>query len=1612
MNKFYFILLTFVVGSATYMGNAQAGIIVPGNDNGGGGYLYGGCTGIGVSDSGGRRNNYSDNENSLATFCPDIPTDLVELNIFSLDLAAGDVLTIHDGDSTAAPVLFTGTAGTAAPGFLRATNSTPTGCLTLTFTSNNSGTAAGWQAARGCFNPCQAISPTVVTTPAQSSDGIVRICQGDTVNFAGSAVFSDDATGATYSYNLGNGGGLVSGANQTETYSAPGVYYVQFFATDNIGCSDRIENDVIIQVSTDPDFSGTRVEDSQICFGETNILFGVVQTNEFAVDVAPPIAGTTFLPDGNGDSYRTCVTVEGFPNGAILENPADIARIFMNMEHSYAGDLDIEITSPSGQTILLYERPGFDGSFFGEPIDIDGNLTPGVGYTYAFTEVGASETLQDRVSATGAGISVPIGDYLPEESFSGLAGSTLNGDWCLTITDFLSSDNGYIFEWGIEFSDGVLPDEIQYEPGIVSTRWLPDPTIEATNGNRITVRPDTAGVNCYTYELTDSFGCIYTETVCFDVAPEINAGDPTDYTFCSNGTATTLDLTENDVALLASLDPATHDVNYYRTEEEAFDQVNEITDPENYPIPAASETVYSAVFDTNLGCADVEEIEINIIDFDAIDVTELQECESLMAFDIEDYIRTNTGLGNSSDISISIHDSQNDADTPANPRGDLNNYDQASGTTTLYVRFQSTVNSVCSTTDSFDISIIPSVLPNTLTNLEDCANEDGSAVSFDLGDQDTDVLNGSAASDFTISYHETQQQAMDDDPALPFMNYETSTNQTIYVRIENQANPICYTLNSFDVIVNELPQLSTAPDIDRDDDLSDDGVEIFDLTENDDVITSSVTAPNFTTSYHSSFTAAENGTPELPASYPNTDLNETIFVRVENTDTFCYSITDFDINVIPLPDLGTANDLTECDDPNSADTIFVLSQNTASILGGRTDITVTYHANFAQADAGTDELDDTNYPLSANSQTIFYRVQLTSGTVYNVGSFELSVIAAPNAFIPDPLEDCDDNTGAITLNLMDRAGQITGGQSDTTLSFYADQADADVPTNPLPTNYEISNNETIVVRVDDDNSVCYSLTTLDLIFNASPQLTQSDPIENCDDLSEDGVGVFDLTRNENAILENNTAVNIQITYHSTPSGAQDGSDLIDSNYLSNTSRDTVYVRVFDTDTECVSTTSFDVVVKSLPDVGDRNDLDLVECDDAGNSGAVFKFSENNPGILDGRTNVNLSYYRTENQAIAGGTGLDENNYVTNTAEEIFYRVENTDTDCFNVGSFRIEVVGAPIAIEPLPLEGCIGENGSTEVDLLEREGQITDNNANASVSFYKTQDDAENENGAVNTNFEFSENQTLVVRVDADNTDCASYTTIDVIINPLPQPDLDSEYLLCVDTDGTLINGPVVLDTGLNNTDYSFEWYLEEVLIAGANDSSYNATEEGNYEVVAEDILTECTNSSSTFVRERGVPETYDVQVVTDPFDLTHNVIATATGPDEYWFSLDDGPYLYTGKFEDVLPGPHTVKIAERSGCGEIVVEIFVIGYPDFFTPNDDGYHDTWNVTGGDLLPGTSVNIFDRYGKLIASLDPSGPGWDGTFNGQPLPSSDYWFLINYEVDGVSAESRGHFAMKR
>ena len=144
----------------------------------------------------------------------------------------------------------------------------------------------------------------------------------------------------------------------------------------------------------------------------------------------------------------------------------------------------------------------------------------------------------------------------------------------------------------------------------------------------------------------------------------------------------------------------------------------------------------------------------------------------------------------------------------------------------------------------------------------------------------------------------------------------------------------------------------------------------------------------------------------------------------------------------------------------------------------------------------------------------------------------------------------------------------------------------------------------------------------------------------------------------------------------------------------------------------------------------------------------------------------------------------------------------------------------------------------------------------------------------------------------------------------------------------------------------------------------------------------------------------------------------------DYRFSIEglDGPYLSVSDFnlraQNLDPGVYDIHIRDNNsyfkydyGCGILKKTISLIGYKKYFTPNNDGFNDKWKVIGirPDFNSESRVFIFDRYGKLLKELDPLSDWWDGTFLGNPMPATDYWFRAKLED---KREISDHFSLIR
>lgn len=255
---------------------------------------------------------------------------------------------------------------------------------------------------------------------------------------------------------------------------------------------------------------------------------------------------------------------------------------------------------------------------------------------------------------------------------------------------------------------------------------------------------------------------------------------------------------------------------------------------------------------------------------------------------------------------------------------------------------------------------------------------------------------------------------------------------------------------------------------------------------------------------------------------------------------------------------------------------------------------------------------------------------------------------------------------------------------------------------------------------------------------------------------------------------------------------------------------------------------------------------------------------------------------------------------------------------------------------------------------------------------------------------------------------CATSVTLAVIISD--NVINNEQYFICLDAAANVIS-PAVINTGLSPAQYSFSWSLGTDPILNTT-NSYQASVPGIYTVVATNLSTGCT---ITIIADVIVsPESTAIASVSNDFDNVQQIIVTVTGgAGNYQYQLDNGPFQSSNIFHISQGGEYTIHVKDDSGCNNFELHLSALGYPKFFTPNGDGFNDTWNIAGLPKPEGAKIYIFDRYGKLVKEIAASGNGWNGIYNERELPATDYWFVLFYQdKNGISKEFKSHFSLKR
>ena len=473
------------------------------------------CEGF-LVDPGMSASDYGPNTVALSVICPAPGANGVSLDFIFCTLGSGDEITIFNGADANQPVIGVYTGQDLNNQIIFSNNAT--GCLTIIFFSDADNSVGSFGAQISCVDAC---SIPIISQPISSYASI-----GASANFAVSTPLSPSNIMYQWQF-LSNGqwinlfnAGQFAGVNTPSlavnslNQSNYGKWF-RCYLTSSLNAFCPTISDSVTIYGCDffqQNFEITTNQDT-VCFG--NIA---------------PLQIPNFTSNGNfsdntlhyiSDDQTTCqyfnLNVSNYSN-SIMSDLNQINAFNVNFEHSYMGDLVITLICPNGQSVIVHQQGGAS-TFLGEPIDINGPPDPpGIGYDYSWSPLASTGTW---VSNSGFG-TLPSGIYNSVQPFSNLLGCPLNGNWTIEICDMFGSDDGWLFNWGLDFNNlaGSTYDTITWQGNTLN--W------DDGNGNAY-FSPNQYGPNEYSVMATLSNGCVLSDTISVEavgpiisLVPEIN----------------------------------------------------------------------------------------------------------------------------------------------------------------------------------------------------------------------------------------------------------------------------------------------------------------------------------------------------------------------------------------------------------------------------------------------------------------------------------------------------------------------------------------------------------------------------------------------------------------------------------------------------------------------------------------------------------------------------------------------------------------------------------------------------------------------------------------------------------------------------------------------------------------------------------------------------------------------------------------------------------------------------------------------------------------------------------------------------------------------------------
>lgn len=476
------------------------------------------CEGT-IYDSGGPNAHYFNGENYTLVICPNTPESRISLDFETFRLQnpniisyIDDALYVYDGIGATSPLIDMYTTGVigynenspVGLGPITAGLNNTSGCLTLNFKSDLTLVDSGFIAKVKCEPGCSPISVAMNITShiEDPTSNLYQICNGDTLV---ANVISPDPS-LVYTWTLGDGTEIIGDAI-AHLYNTSGIYPIGLKAENALGCKGGAAQKYVLAVAK-PIFTTSAQPDTACINNEIILTASVVGNNNYTNNCDATSLDTIAISESG--SLSQYVSINCYAPGSTITNASDF-ELCMSIDHQKMGDLDIELTCPSGQSIKILKPKVTNARPLGVPLGYIGGLN----YTYCFN---SNETVLLRDGKDLANLAIGIvesGSFKSEEAFENLIGCPVNGDWELRIRDLNSNLLiGHSRGWSLNFNNGGFTSNAAIiaaaQQTITSTNWETVPGLTITSDTSATAIIQNLGANQYVFTATDNFGCVHT----------------------------------------------------------------------------------------------------------------------------------------------------------------------------------------------------------------------------------------------------------------------------------------------------------------------------------------------------------------------------------------------------------------------------------------------------------------------------------------------------------------------------------------------------------------------------------------------------------------------------------------------------------------------------------------------------------------------------------------------------------------------------------------------------------------------------------------------------------------------------------------------------------------------------------------------------------------------------------------------------------------------------------------------------------------------------------------------------------------------------------------------